>query len=39
MTGIIVNAKVIGEFAKCFEESDRLQQQIRKNLEAIGYGF
>ena len=32
-------ARLTGELAKCFEESDRLQQQIRKNLEAIGYGF
>ena len=31
--------RLTGELAKCFEESDRLQQQIRKNLEAIGYGF
>lgn len=25
------------EIAKCFEESNRLQEQIKKNLEAIGY--
>ena len=31
--------RLTGELAKCFEESDWLQQQIRKNLEAIGYGF
>ena len=31
--------RLTGELAKCFEESDRLQQQIRKNLEAIGYGM
>ena len=31
--------RLTGEIAKCFEESDRLQEQIRKNLEAIGYGF
>ena len=27
------------ELAKCFEESNRLQEQIKKNLEAIGYGL
>ena len=32
-------ARLTGELAKCFEESNRLQEQIRKNLEAIGYGF
>ena len=31
--------RLTGELAKCFEESDRLQEQIRKNLDAIGYGF
>ena len=31
--------RLTGELAKCFEESDRLQQQIRKNLEAIDYGL
>ena len=31
--------RLTGELVKCFEESERLQQQIRKNLEAIGYGF
>ena len=31
--------RLTGELAKCFEESDRLQQQIRKNLDAIGFGF
>lgn len=30
-------ARLTGELAKCFEESNRLQEQIRKNLEAIGY--
>ena len=32
-------ARLTGELAKCFEESNRLQEQIRKNLGAIGYGF
>ncbi len=32
-------ARLTGELAKCFEESNRLQEQIRKNLEAIGYGM
>ena len=27
------------ELAKCFEESNRLQAEIKKNLEAIGYGM
>lgn len=27
------------ELGKMFEESDRLQEQIRKNMEAIGFGF
>lgn len=31
--------RLTGELAKCFEESNRLQEQIKKNLEAIGYGF
>ena len=31
-------ARLTGELTKCFEESDRLQAQIKKNLEAIGYG-
>ena len=31
-------ARLTGELAKCFEESNRLQEQIKKNLEAIGYG-
>ena len=31
--------RLTGELSKCFEESNRLQEQIRKNLEAIGYGF
>ena len=30
-------ARLTGEIAKCFEESNRLQEQIKKNLEAIGY--
>ena len=32
-------ARLTSELSKCFEESDRLQEQIKKNLEAIGYGF
>ena len=28
-----------GEIAKCFEGSNRLQEQIKKNLEVIGYGL
>ena len=32
-------ARLTSEIAKCFEESNRLQEQIKKNLEAIGYGF
>ena len=32
-------ARLTSEIAKCFEESSRLQEQIKKNLEAIGYGF
>ncbi len=32
-------ARLTGEIGKCFEESNRLQEQIKKNLEAIGYGF
>lgn len=31
--------RLTSELAKCFEESDRLQEQIKKNLEAIGYGL
>lgn len=31
--------RLTGELAKCFEESDRLQEQIKKNLEAIGFGL
>lgn len=31
--------RLTGEIAKCFEESNRLQEQIKKNLEAIGYDF
>lgn len=30
-------ARITGELSKCFEESNRLQEQIKKNLEAIGY--
>ncbi|PJM79847.1 type I restriction-modification system subunit M [Bifidobacterium scaligerum] len=30
--------RLTGELAKCFEESNRLQAEIKKNLEAIGYG-
>ena len=32
-------ARLTSEISKCFEESNRLQVQIRKNLEAIGYGL
>lgn len=32
-------ARLTSELAKCFEESNRLQEQIKKNLEAIGYGM
>jgi type I restriction enzyme M protein len=32
-------ARLTGEISKCFEESNRLQEQIKKNLEAIGYGI
>lgn len=32
-------ARLTGEISKCFEESKRLQEQIKKNLEAIGYGL
>ena len=31
--------RLTSEIAKCFEESNRLQEQIKKNLEAIGYGM
>ncbi len=31
--------RLTSEIAKCFEESNRLQEQIKKNLEAIGYGL
>lgn len=30
-------ARLTSEISKCFEESNRLQEQIKKNLEAIGY--
>lgn len=32
-------ARLTSELAKCFEESNRLQEQIKKNLGAIGYGM
>lgn len=32
-------ARLTSEISKCFEESNRLQKQIKKNLEAIGYGM
>ena len=32
-------ARLTSEIAKCFEESNRLQEQIKRNLEAIGYGI
>lgn len=31
--------RLTSEIAKCFEESNRLQEQIKRNLEAIGYGL
>jgi type I restriction enzyme M protein len=31
--------RLTGELSKCFEESNRLQKEIKKNLEAIGYGM
>lgn len=31
--------RLTGELSELFEESDRLQEQIKKNLEAIGYGI
>ena len=31
--------RLTGELAGLFEESDRLQEEIRRNLEAIGYGM
>ena len=31
--------RLTSELSKCFEESDRLQEEIEKNLEAIGYGL
>lgn len=30
-------ARLTSEISKCFDESNRLQEQIKKNLEAIGY--
>ena len=32
-------ARLTGELGKMFEESNRLQEQIKKNLGAIGYEF
>lgn len=32
-------ARLTTEISKCFEESNRLQERIKKNLEAIGYGM
>lgn len=32
-------ARLTNEISKCFEESNRLQEEIKKNLEALGYGF
>lgn len=32
-------ARLTSEISKCFEESNRLQEEIKKNLEALGYGF
>ncbi len=32
-------ARLTSEISKCFEESNRLQVEIKKNLEALGYGF
>ena len=32
-------ARLTSEISKCFDESNRLQEQIKKNLEAIGYGI
>lgn len=31
--------RLTDELSKCFEESNRLQGEIKKNLEAIGYGL
>lgn len=31
--------RLTGELGKMFEESNRLQEQIKKNMEAIGFGF
>ena len=31
--------RLTGELSELFKESDRLQEQIKKNLEAIGYGI
>ncbi len=32
-------ARLTSEISKYFEESNRLQEEIKKNLEALGYGF
>ena len=32
-------ARLTKELGEMFEESDRLQEQIKKNLEAIGFGI
>ncbi len=32
-------ARLTSEISKCFEESNRLQVEIKKNLEALGYGI
>lgn len=32
-------ARLTSEISKCFEESNRLQEEIKKNLEALGYGI
>ena len=31
--------RLTSELGKLFEESNKLQEQIRKNMEAIGFGF
>lgn len=32
-------ARLTSEISKCFEESNRLQEEIKRNLEALGYGI
>lgn len=32
-------ARLTSEISKCFEESNRLQEEIKKNLEVLGYGI